>query len=49
MSASKRQTLLNGSPARLERTCERFDLLICLPVEVSVLVLEYLHPKDLCQ
>ena len=49
MSGSKRQAILNGSPAQLDKTCERFDLLICLPVEVSVLVLEYLHPKDLCQ
>ena len=48
LSGSKRQALLNGSP-RLEKSCERFDLLICLPVEVAVLILEYLHPKDLCQ
>ena len=49
MSGSKRQALFNGSPARLERTCEGFDILVCLPVEVSILILEYLHPKDLCQ
>ena len=49
LSGNKRQALLSGSPRLEAKPLEQLDFLLYLPIEVSVLILEYLQPKDLCQ
>lgn len=48
LSSYKPRSLTLGSPD-FEKASDRFDLLVYLPWEVSIMVLEYLAPKDLCQ
>ena len=47
-SSFKPRALVIGSP-EFDKSSVRFDLLVCLPLEVSIMILEYLEPKDLCQ
>lgn len=48
LSVNKQRALLRYS-TRLDNQAGRFDLLVYLPLEVSIIILEYLQPKDLCQ
>lgn len=45
LSSQRQRALADGSPP----LDVRFDLLVSLPVEVSIIILEFLQPKDLCQ
>ena len=48
LSLNKQRALL-GDSNQLDNQPDRFDLLLYLPLEVSIIILEYLEPKDLCQ